>query len=131
MKSEYKRKIFGYECDIYGHLNNANYLHVFEEARSKAIADLGVSVSELFEMNVHIYITDVRIQFLRGVPLEDTITVLTSPVKANRLKSTWHQEIYDQAGNLCSIGEIVAVFARDGKPYRISQDLMERLGIEG
>jgi len=40
----YSRRIFSYECDIYGHLNNAEYLKLFEEARSEALTEIGYSL---------------------------------------------------------------------------------------
>ena len=129
MKSEYKLKIFGYECDIYGHLNDANYLHIFEEARSKGLEDLGLSVSELFRLNIHIYITDIHLQYKRGIPLEETIIVVTEISHATRLKSIWHQEVFDHEGNLCSIADVTGVFVRGGKPMRLPKEIMEIFGV--
>ena len=72
MVLEYKRKIFGYECDIYGHLNNANYLHLYEEARADALEQMGLAVRELNKSGYHIYLTSIELTFKRGIPLEET-----------------------------------------------------------
>ncbi len=130
MKSTYERKIIGYECDIYGHLNNANYLHVFEEARTKALNDIGLSISGLLDKNLHMYITEINIKYMKGVPLDRIVTVTTEIIVKNRLRSIWHQEMYDQNGNLCSIADVHGVFARDGKPVRIPQELLGNFGLE-
>jgi len=67
---EYKRKIFGYECDIYGHLNNANYLHLLEEARADALEQMQLPVRKLAEMGFHIYLTNIELSFIKGLPLK-------------------------------------------------------------
>jgi YbgC/YbaW family acyl-CoA thioester hydrolase len=36
-----------YECDGYGHVNNANYLHYLEYARYAYLRDNGISLEEL------------------------------------------------------------------------------------
>ncbi len=130
MKSIYERKIVGYECDIYGHLNNANYLHVYEEARTKALNEIGLSISGLLAQNLHMYLNEINIKFMRGVPLDSIVTVTTEIIVKNRLRSIWHQEMFDSDGNLCSVADVHGVFARDGRPIRIPQELMANFGLE-
>jgi acyl-CoA thioester hydrolase len=120
---EYRRKIFGYECDIYGHLNNANYLHLFEEARADALEQMKLPVRDLAKVGFHIYITNIEIQFKKGLPLESVFTIKSSIDKANRLTSVWIQEIFDASGDLCSIAIVKGAFVKDGKPTRISKEL--------
>ena len=122
---KYNRKIFGYECDIYGHLNNANYLHLYEEARADALEDMDMSIGKLNEEGIRIYISEINLTFKIGLPVGERVVVDTRMVKANRAISVWKQEIFNAAGELCNIAIVKGVFIREGKPFRISKELFE------
>ncbi|MBT3755924.1 MAG: acyl-CoA thioesterase [Candidatus Cloacimonetes bacterium] len=122
---KYNRKIFGYECDIYGHLNNANYLHLYEEARADALEDMDMSIGKLNEEGIRIYISEINLTFKIGLPVGERVVLDTRMVKANRAISVWKQEIFNAAGELCNIAIVKGVFIREGKPFRISKELFE------
>ncbi len=122
---KYNRKIFGYECDIYGHLNNANYLHLYEEARSDALEDMDMSIGKLSEEGVHIYLSEINLTFKIGLPVGEKVVIDSRMIKATRATSIWKQEIFNSAGKLCNIAIVHGVFIKDGKPFRISKDLFE------
>ena len=122
---KYNRKIFGYECDIYGHLNNANYLHLYEEARADALEDMDMSVGKLSEEGIHIYLSEINLTFKIGLPVGEKVVIDTRMIKATRATSIWKQEIFNNAGELCNIAIIRGVFVRNGKPFRISKELFE------
>ena len=123
---EYKRKIFGYECDIYGHLNNANYLHLYEEARADALEQMKLPIVKLADIGFHIYLTNIEINFIKGLPLESTITIKSRINSMNRLTSTWIQEIYNTKEELCNTAIVKGVFIKDGNPIRLPKDLFEQ-----
>jgi YbgC/YbaW family acyl-CoA thioester hydrolase len=121
----YKRKIYGYLCDIYGHLNNSSYLQIYEEARSEALIDMGLPISKLLESGFHIYLTKVELYYKSGVPNDEIISVKSSIIKMNRMRATWKQQIYDESGNLCNEAFVEGVFIKNGKPARIDKDIYE------
>lgn len=120
---EYTRRVYGYECDIYGHLNNANYLHILEEARADALEQMNTPIRWLKEQGFSIYVTRIELDYLRGIPLETQVTVKTSWIKSSRLRSVWMQEVYDDANNLCARAVVHGAFIKDGRPARISPQL--------
>jgi len=122
---EYKRKIFGYECDIYGHLNNANYLHLYEEARADALEQMNMPVRKFAEIGYHIYITNIELKFILELPLESKVTIKSDIESSSRLQSTWIQEIYNEAGQLCNRAIVKGAFVKDGKPTRLTKELFE------
>jgi len=122
MVHEYKRRIFGYECDIYGHLNNANYLHLYEEARSIFLEDVGLPVRKLQELGIAIYITKVEIDFIKGILLESNVDIKSWVVSGSRLRGLWQQEMYVD-GELCSRITLEGVYANNGKPRRLPRDV--------
>lgn len=124
-KQIYKRKIFGYECDVYGHLNNANYLHIYEEARSEALDNLGIPVKKLADSGYHIYLTKIELKFFKSISIESGITVVSCTEKADRLSSVWLQEIYNEDKELCNQAIVSAVFVKKGKPCRLSREIYD------
>ena len=99
---KYNRKIFGYECDIYGHLNNANYLHLYEEARAEALEEMDMSIGKLSEEGVHIYLSEINLTFKIGLPVGEKVVIDSRMIKATRATSIWKQEIFNSAGKLCN-----------------------------
>jgi YbgC/YbaW family acyl-CoA thioester hydrolase len=126
MIHEYRRRIFGYECDVYGHMNNANYLHLYEEARSVFLEDINLPIRRLQEMGIAIFITRAELEFIRSVPLEAEVLLKSWVLSGNRLRGLWQQEIY-VADELCSRITIEGVYARNGRPQRLPQEIMSRI----
>ena len=122
----YERKIFGYECDLYGHLNNANYLHLYEEARADALEKLGLSVNELNSLGWQIYITRVELDFFKGLAFEELACVVSKIEKSSRVSSVWLQEIYNSQGEICNRARVKGVFIKSGKPARLEKSLYNK-----
>ena len=122
---KYERRIFGFECDIYGHLNNANYLKLYEEARADALEQMDLPIRKLRKMGIAIYLTKMDLDFKKGIELEEKILVKSEIIAINRLKSSWRQEIYNNENQLCNVLIVQAVFVKSGKPFRISKELSE------
>ena len=120
----HKRKIYGFLCDIYGHLNNSSYLQLYEEARAEALSEMDLPIIKLLEYDLQIYIIKVEISYKKGVPNDEAITIRSSIIRLNRMRSTWKQEILNQNGELCSEAIIEGVFVKNGKPIRIDKDLL-------
>ncbi|MFA5245965.1 MAG: thioesterase family protein [Pedobacter sp.] len=122
MIHEYRRRVFGYECDIYGHLNNANYLHLYEEARSVFLEDIDLPVRKLMSMDIAIYVRKVEMEFIKAVQLEANVLIKSWIVSGNRLRGSWQQEmLVDNV--LCSTITIEGVYAHDGKPRRLPPEI--------
>jgi YbgC/YbaW family acyl-CoA thioester hydrolase len=122
---EYKKRIYGFECDIYGHFNNANYLQLLESARAEAMIDIGMSISRLRELDLQIFVRGFELDYQKAIELEDIVTVKSWYDEMNRLKGTWTQQIFNSRGELCFQATMLGVFARGGKPQRLPQDVFE------
>ncbi len=126
---EHKTKIYGFDCDIYGHLNNANYLHVYEAARAEMLEDIGLSISDILQKGFHIYVRKVTLEYIKGVTIGSEIVVKSRIDFISRVRSTWLQEIHSKEGILYNKAIVEGVFARNGKPARIPAD-MENILID-
>lgn len=122
---EYKRKIFGYECDIYGHLNNAIYLHIYEEARAETLDQMGMSIQKLHEKNIGIFLINLELEFIKAIQMGEIITVHSYIIESTRLRATWKQEIFNSKNELCNRAFVKGVFIKDTKPNRLPKDIFE------
>lgn len=125
MVFEFRKRIFGYECDVYGHLNNANYLQILESARAEAMIGMGMSVSRMRELNLQVFIRSFELDYRKSIGLEEIITVRSWFDEINRVKGLWTQEIYNSCGDLCFVARMVGIFASGGKPQRLPQAVFE------
>lgn len=122
---EFKRKIYGYECDIYGHLNNSNYLQLLEAARAEALIEMGIPVIKLLEWDISIFVSHIDISYIRPLKVEQIATVKTITNKITKVKGVWIQEIYNEDNILCTKAIVTGVFTTNGKPVRIANDLYQ------
>ncbi len=97
----FHRKIYGYECDIYGHLNNSNYLQILEAARSDALTEMDMPISRLNSMGIQIFVLRYELDFIKAVELEDIIEVRSAEREISRLRARWTQDVYNSRGELC------------------------------
>jgi len=120
---EHHRKIYGYECDIYGHLNNAMYFHIYEEARAEALNKTGYSITKFSQLGISLFVYKVEMNFLKAINLEEKVKVASEITSVNRLKSTWSQSIYNNNNILCNTVYIEAVFGKKAKAARINKNI--------
>ena len=82
-----------YECDGYGHVNNANYLHYLEFARHAYLRDNGISLSEMRESGYGLLVARISIDFRRPSTTDDVLVILTSPLRKTRIGGVLSQRI--------------------------------------
>ncbi|MEJ2551002.1 MAG: thioesterase [Anaerolineales bacterium] len=76
-----------YECDAYGHLNNANYLRYMQEAAFQASADVGLDYATYRKMGKLWLIRESEIEYLRPIRADDEIEVHTWVIDVRRVIS--------------------------------------------
>ncbi len=125
MTYTYQKRIYGFECDVYGHLNNAFYLNLLEAARAEALIEMGLPIAKLRELNLQIFVLGFELKYIKAIQLEDVVSVKTSTLSLNRLKARWRQEVYDSNNELCFTAEMDAVFASEGRPQRLPKEALQ------
>lgn len=73
--SNYKVTIKEHHVDSLGHMNNATYLALYEEARWEAITERGYGFKDIQKMKQGPVILEVNLKFQREVLLRETITI--------------------------------------------------------
>ena len=64
-----------YELDSFGHVNNAEYLHYLEEARSEFLRQMGLSFHDFSVHKVQLVIVEANLRFLSSARYGDEITI--------------------------------------------------------
>jgi len=80
-------KVRHYECDAYGHLNNANYLRYMQEAAFAASAAAGYDLARYAALGSHWLIRETEIEYRQPVRYGDTVEVKTWVADFRKVRS--------------------------------------------
>ncbi len=87
-------KVRSYECDVYGHVNNAVYLHYYEVARVAFLESIGFDLQKLKKENILLPIVRIEIDYKRPLFMNDLIEVTVLWKSRRTSSATFAQEIY-------------------------------------
>ncbi len=94
----YEMMIREHHLDSYGHVNNATYVQILEEARWENITQNGYGFAKVQELKKGPVILDIQVQFRKEIKLRDKIkiSVQSDPMKGKI--GIIHQKIYKEDG---------------------------------
>ena len=123
MISECSLQVRTYECDSYGHVNNAKYLNYLEFARYELLKDIGFDYPKAVNAGYGIFIARIEIDYKRPALADDLLTIKTWPIKKGAVKGTLVQEIH-RDGELLAEAKVTWAFvdAKTGLPVKIPQE---------
>jgi len=94
MISKCSLRVRTYECDSYGHVNNANYLHYLEYARHEFLRDIGFDYLRLIKSGYGVYITRIEIDYKKPACIDDELIIKSWPVKKGAVSGIIAQEVW-------------------------------------
>jgi acyl-CoA thioester hydrolase len=101
---EYQFTVLESHLDTFGHVNNATYLTLFEEARWDIITRRGWGLKEVMKKKIGPVILEANIKFKKEVTNRELITVKSSCGESlNKLVMTFHQEMIKEGGSVAAI----------------------------
>lgn len=107
----YPLKILEGHLDSFGHVNNATYLSILEEARWDLITTNGYGLQKIHETSEGPVILRVNLDFLRELRLRQQILIETRLLSHQKKLSVIYQEIKDNEGRVCAKAEFtIALF---------------------
>ena len=86
-------KVRSYECDSYGHVNNAVYLNYLEAARHDLLASVGLDYAALRAAGHGLVVARIDIRYRRPVVEGDTLAVYSRPIKRLRIGGVMEQRV--------------------------------------
>jgi YbgC/YbaW family acyl-CoA thioester hydrolase len=86
-------EVRSYECDAYGHVNNAVYLNYLEVARHEYLKALVISIEELRAAGTGLWVARISIDFRSPALPGDRLAIHTKPLKRTRIGGILGQRI--------------------------------------
>ncbi|MFP3091121.1 acyl-CoA thioesterase [Treponema sp. TIM-1] len=93
MISECSLMVRTYECDSYGHVNNAVYLNYLEFARYEFLKDIHFDYPSMIKAGYGVYVARVEIDYKRSALTDDVLTIRSWPIKKGAVSGVIAQEI--------------------------------------
>lgn len=109
-------KVRDYECDVQGHVNNANYQHYFEVARHEFLEKVGLNFHKLHLEGIDAVVSSVHIRYKIPLVGMDKFKCVISKIDKVSVKYIFHQEIIRiEDSALCAKAKIEVVNLVNGK----------------
>lgn len=106
----YTLQIKEHHLDMFGHVNNATYLALFEQARWEIITANGYGMNVMLETGIGPTILAIHIQFLKEIRLREEITIKTKLISYEGKVAKLKQEMI-RDGEICCNAELtIALF---------------------
>jgi acyl-CoA thioester hydrolase len=86
-------RVRSYECDSYGHVNNAVYLNYLEYARHQYLKDIDLPLDDLRASGFAMWVVEIQIRYRKPALPDDELTIVTRPVKRLRLSGILNQRV--------------------------------------
>jgi len=93
MVCECNLRVRSYECDSYGHVNNANYLHYLEYARYEFLKSIGFDYPAALAAGYGVYIARIEIDYKKSALTDDSLLIRSWPVKKGAVSGVMAQRI--------------------------------------
>jgi thioesterase-3 len=106
----YSLTILEGHLDTFGHVNNAKYLEILEEARWDFITSHGFGLKKIQETGKGPVILEIKMKFLKELKLREKITIESQTQSLDRLVATLRQRILNEAGEIMFEAEMVFGF---------------------
>ena len=88
--------------DSFGHMNNATYLQILEEARWEKITQGGYGLTQVHQYKQGPVILEINIQFLKEIKLREKIKVTVETVLEGKKVSKLKQQMIKENGEIAA-----------------------------
>jgi acyl-CoA thioester hydrolase len=97
----YELRIHERHLDTFGHVNNAVYLDLFEEARWALIDGNGFGLDEIQRRQMGPTILEINLRFVKEIKNREAITIKTWLESYSGKVGRMKQQMVNQAGDVC------------------------------
>ena len=130
---EFKVRVRYAETDQMGVVYHGNYAQYFEMGRVEWLRNLGLSYSVMEKQGVMLPVVSLTMNYKKPARYDDLLTVRTIFKKQESVKIEFDYEIYNEAGQLLTIGNSVLVFVdmKTGRPVLPPEYVKESIDAIG
>jgi conserved hypothetical protein TIGR00051 len=105
-----------YECDSYGHVNNAVYLQYLEYARMEFLKDSGFDYTAFRKAGFGLVVARVCITYKMPALFGDELTIVTTPLRFRGAFGVFRQEVFRKDALLATAEVSWFCVNSEGKP---------------
>lgn len=116
-----------YECDAFGHLNNANYLRYMQETAIDASSAAGYDSERYNEIGHHWLIRETDIEYFLPLKFDDRIMVKTWVIDFQNVRSRRAYEFIIQGSDKTAakaVTDWVFIDSNTGRPAKVPMELI-------
>lgn len=99
---EYPLTIKEFHLDTFGHVNNATYLQIYEEARWEFINQNGYGLETIKATGLGPVVLEVNLRFIKELTLREKVIIYSQMEDYSTKVGTIKQWICDSEGKICS-----------------------------
>lgn len=124
-------KVRSYECDLYGHVNNAVYLNYLEFARMEVLEEKGITLNGLKEAGYLIVIRRIEIEYKYPAVPHEQLRIITTMKKLQNASGIFHHQIIrmEDGKEIAKADVNWVVVDLTGRPVRMPGVLKKAFGI--
>lgn len=132
MIHEYSMQIKEFHLDTFGHVNNATYLQIFEEARWDLITQNGFGLKQIVEKKVGPTILEINLRFMRELKNREKIKIQTRMLDYKGKIGTLEQKIINEKNEECTVIQMkIGLFdVRERKLISPTPEWAKAIGME-
>lgn len=108
-----------YECDSYGHVNNANYLNYLEYARYEFLKSIGFDYPAVVEAGYGVYVARIEIDYKRSAKTDEELLIRSHPLKKGAVSGIIVQKILRGEDEIAEAKVTWAFVDSKGRPTKI------------
>ena len=97
----YPLTIKEHHLDTFGHVNNATYLAIFEEARWELVTENGFGLADVFETGIGPTALEVKIKFKREITNRQKVVIRSHLLEYKSKIGRFYQDIVNEEGEIC------------------------------
>jgi YbgC/YbaW family acyl-CoA thioester hydrolase len=102
---EYRTLIRERHLDTFGHVNNAQYLVLFEEARWEMITSRGYGIEQVHARQIGTVVLECKVRFMRELKLREEITIRTRIREIRKKIIFLAHELVKESGDVAAEAE--------------------------
>lgn len=122
MEHECTLRVRSYECDAYGHVNNAVYLNYLEYARGEFLRAVGFDYPKIVAAGFGLFVVRIEIDYKVPAVHDDILRIISKAVKKGAVSGTMSQIIYRDHEEIAAAIVTWAFVDRNGRPTRIPKE---------
>jgi acyl-CoA thioester hydrolase len=129
----YETQILEQRLDSFGHVNHAEYVRLFEEARWDLTTKNGYGLDEVLRTSEAPIVIELQIKFRKELKLRETVRIETRATAVRRSLIHLRQEMRNQEGKISCMADVtIALFDLQKRSLLVpTEKFLKAIGVTG